>query len=96
MFIDFMPIVIAIVVITTGPLVIGLVLRLLGLRLPARIAAALSMIVCVGFSVLIGLGGGDGWPFVIVQFGLAVALWMLSPLEARTLTGQPADDPPAV
>lgn len=98
MFIDFMPLVVAIVVITTGPLVIGLVLRLFGLRLPARIAAALSIAICLAFALMIELQGGDGWIFVVVQLLLAGVLWVASPLKARTLTGEPpapeGDTPP--
>ena len=89
MFIDFIPILVAIIAITTGPLIIGLILRLFGLRLLARIAAALTIVICIAFVVLVGMGGGSGWVLVAVQMALAVVLWVRSPLEARTLTGRP-------
>lgn len=91
MFVDFMPLIFGVIAITTGPLVIGLILRLFGLRLAARIAAGLSIAACLAIWGLLAYSGAHGGFLVSVQLVLALALWFGSPMKRLSLTG---DDPP--
>lgn len=91
MFIDFMPLVFGVIAITTGPLVIGLILRLFGLRLAARVAAGLTITACLAIWGLLAYSGAHGGLLVGVQLVLAIALWFGSPMKRLSLSG---DDPP--
>jgi len=71
------PSMLAVLVLVFGPLSVGVILRLLGRRHPARVLAGFSTITGLGFTILFRYwSDGRGWPIVEVPFLLAIALWV--------------------